>query len=174
MHPAGRVDGLLLLTEGESALSAKPRVLVLHGPNLNLLGEREPEVYGRFTLRQINARIREAARKSGCLVEIAQSNHEGELIDRLHRARRRVVGIVINPGALAHTSLALADAIRATALPAVEVHLSNIFAREEIRRRLLVAPACRAIISGLGWRGYVVALHELLSLIHHSRRDPSA
>ena len=141
------------------------RLLVLHGPNLNLLGEREPEIYGSLALKEINTRIRAAARERGVRVEIFQSNHEGELIDKLHRARRRVAGVIMNPGGLAHTSVALADAVRAVGLPVIEVHLSHVFAREEYRHRLVVAPACRGLVSGLGWRGYLMALDELIGMI---------
>jgi 3-dehydroquinate dehydratase II len=140
---------------------SKKRILVLHGPNLNLLGEREPEIYGTLTLKEVDARLRETASALGIAVEIRQSNSEGALVDAIQAARKRVQGIVINPGAYAHTSLALADAIRSVALPAIEVHLSNVFAREEFRQTLVVAPACRAVVSGLGWRGYVIAINEV-------------
>jgi 3-dehydroquinate dehydratase-2 len=144
-----------------TAGSQRPRILVLHGPNLNLLGEREPEIYGTLTLDEINGRIREAAAALGVAVEIRQSNHEGVLIDAIHAARGRALGVVINPGAYAHTSLAIADAIRSTSLPAFEVHISNVFAREEFRRALVIAPAAKAVVSGMGWRGYVIALREI-------------
>lgn len=148
-----------------AAATVKARFLVLHGPNLNLLGEREPEIYGSLTLDEVNARVREAARRLSISVDIRQSNHEGELIDILHATRRKVDGIVLNPGAYAHTSLALADAVRSVSLPAIEVHLSNVFAREGYRRELAVAPACHAVVMGLGWRGYVVGLQALLALM---------
>jgi 3-dehydroquinate dehydratase-2 len=139
----------------------RTRVLVLHGPNLNLLGEREPEIYGHLTLGEVDARIKEEARALGVTVETKQSNHEGALIDALHAARGRVAGAVVNPGAFAHTSLALADAIRSVPFPVIEVHLSNVFARGEERHRLVTGGACRAVVSGLGWRGYVAALRAL-------------
>lgn len=145
--------------------ATRARFLVLHGPNLNLLGEREPEIYGTLTLREVNANIREAARRLSVAVDIEQSNHEGELIDIIHAARRKVDGLVLNPGAYAHTSLALADAIRSVSLPAIEVHLSNVLAREGYRRELAVAPACHAVVMGLGWKGYVVGLQALLGLM---------
>ena len=138
------------------------KILVLHGPNLNLLGEREPEVYGRTTLAEIDARLREQAAKRGATVESFQSNHEGQLIDRIQAARRTHRAIIINPGGLTHTSVALRDALVASELPVVEVHLSNIHAREEFRQRSLVAGIAVGQISGLGAKGYELALDALL------------
>jgi len=138
------------------------KILVLHGPNLNLLGEREPEVYGRTTLAEIDARLREQAAKRGAQVESFQSNHEGALIDRIQAARRTHRAIVINPGGLTHTSVALRDALVACELPVVEVHLSNIHAREDFRQRSLVAGIALGQISGLGAKGYELALEALL------------
>lgn len=136
------------------------RILVLNGPNLNLLGEREPDVYGPATLGDIEARCRERAAALGAELECVQSNSEGELIDVLQRSRG-VDGAILNPAAYTHTSLALADALAAFPPPVVEVHLSNIHAREEIRRRSLTAPHAWGLISGFGWRGYLAALDLL-------------
>ncbi len=139
------------------------RILVLHGPNLNLLGEREPEVYGRTTLAEIDARLRKLGADAGVAVETFQSNHEGALIDRIHAARRDCDGIVINPGGLTHTSVSLRDALAAFAKPVIEVHLSNVHARERFRRRSLVAPVALGSICGLGAHGYELALQALVA-----------
>ena len=136
------------------------RILVLNGPNLNLLGEREPDVYGPATLGDIEARCRERAAALGAALECVQTNSEGELIDVLQRSRG-VDGAILNAAAYTHTSLALADALAAFPPPVVEVHLSNIHAREEIRRRSLTAPHAWGLISGFGWRGYLAALDLL-------------
>jgi 3-dehydroquinate dehydratase-2 len=138
------------------------KILVLHGPNLNLLGEREPELYGHTTLAEIDARLREQGAKRDVSIESFQSNHEGALLDRIQAARRTHQAIIINPGGLTHTSVALRDALVASRLPVIEVHLSNIHAREDFRQRSLVAGIALGQISGLGAKGYELALEALL------------
>jgi 3-dehydroquinate dehydratase-2 len=138
------------------------KILVLHGPNLNLLGEREPEIYGRDTLADIDANLARHASAAGVELETFQSNHEGALIDRIHAARGDCAGLILNPGGLTHTSVVLRDAIVASELPAVEVHLSNVHAREEFRRRSLISDVCVGVVCGLGAIGYELALRALL------------
>lgn len=140
------------------------RVLVIHGPNLNLLGEREPSVYGDMTLAEIDRRLHALARAEGASVETFQSNHEGAIVDRLHAARRRFDAVVINAGALTHYSFSVRDAIAALSLPVIEVHLSNIHAREAFRRTSVVAPVVDGQIVGLGVHSYLLGLRAALAL----------
>ena len=136
-------------------------IFVLNGPNLNMLGKREPGIYGGKTLKDIEEDCIAAGETLGFSVECFQSNHEGVLVDRLHEADDRAVGVVINPGAYGHTSIAMHDAIRAISVPVVEVHISNIHAREEFRHKSMIAAAAKGMICGLGPGGYVLALHAL-------------
>ncbi len=159
---------------GSSMAGAQWAVLVLHGPNLNLLGLREPDVYGRVTLEDINRRLRELAAQRNAALRIAQSNHEGALIDAIHDARAWAHGILINPGGLTHTSVALRDAISAVALPCVEVHLSNVHKREPFRHHSFISPVAVGVIAGFGWRSYTLGLAALLDILAeqpHNRAD---
>jgi 3-dehydroquinate dehydratase II len=138
-------------------------IIVLHGPNLNLLGTRETEIYGSMALEEINALLGSAAAEAGVNLQSTQSNYEGALIDALHEARQDCDGIIINPGAFTHYSYAIRDAISAVSLPAVEVHLSNIYAREPFRHSSVIAPVCIGQISGFGWRSYLLGLQALVA-----------
>lgn len=138
------------------------RILFLNGPNLNLLGRREPEIYGRTTLAEIEALVRRRAAERGVEVEFRQSNSEGELLDWIQQAPGRFDAIVLNAGAYTHTSIALRDAIAATGVPTVEIHLSNVHAREEFRRSSVIAPVCRGVICGFGARSYLLGLEAAI------------
>jgi len=141
------------------------KILVLHGPNLNMLGTREPEIYGKTTLKQINDKLRGLAASLESEVEAFQSNTEGELIDIIQKKGLAIDGLIVNLGAYTHYSIALRDAISGLAKPTVEVHLSNIYAREPFRHVSVTAPVCRGMITGLGWRGYLLALEALVGLL---------
>jgi len=140
-------------------------ILVLHGPNLNLLGEREPGIYGGLSLTEINDRITILGNELGFEVKTFQSNVEGELINALHEARKWAKGVVFNPGGYSHTSVALRDAVAAIGIAVIEVHLSNVYAREKFRRGSLVAPVCKGRISGFGWWSYMLALYAFQDML---------
>ena len=140
-------------------------IYILNGPNLNLLGKREPAIYGRETLADVEKLCRAAAKKLGLSVEFRQSNHEGELIDWVQEARTKAAGLLVNAGGLTHTSVALMDALLAADQPVIEVHISNIFRREEFRHHSYISLAAKGVICGLGPKGYVLALEALAELV---------
>jgi len=146
------------------------KILVINGPNLNLLGSREPEKYGSHTLSQINAVVTDFCCSEGVAVEFFQSNHEGEIIDSIHSAPAGFQGIIINPGALTHYSYSLRDAVAAVEIPVVEIHISNIFAREEFRHHSVVSPVAAGHVSGFGPNGYMIAVRGLLDMIRGGRQ----
>jgi len=141
------------------------RILLINGPNLNLLGQREPAIYGTVTLAEIEARLARRAQELGVELHTYQSNHEGALVDFLQEEGPRADGIIINPGALTHYGLSLRDALAACGRPIIEVHLSNIHSREPFRRRSLTAEVVQGVITGLGWRGYLAALDLLVAML---------
>jgi len=140
-------------------------ILILHGPNLNLLGEREPGIYGNLSLAEIDLRLKDLSSELHLEVRTFQSNSEGALIDALHEARAWANGVVFNPGGYTHTSVALRDAVAGISLPVVEVHLSNVQAREDFRRISLIAPVCVGSIAGFGWQSYGLALRALKGIL---------
>lgn len=146
-------------------MKQKKKVLVIHGPNLNMLGKREPEVYGRTTLEEINAKLNAGADKAGVGLEIFQSNHEGEIVSSIQDALGKFGAIIINPGAFTHTSVAIRDAIAAVGIPAVEVHLSNIYKREEFRHHSYISGVAAGQIAGFGAESYLLGLRAAVKLM---------
>jgi len=144
----------------------KEKILVIHGPNLNLLGQREPGIYGRSTLAEINRQLKKLAKKLKVVLTAIQSNHEGKIVDLITTSKGKFGGILINPAAYTHTSVAIRDAISACGVPAVEVHLSNIYCREEFRRHSLISSVAKGTIMGFGPRSYLLGLEALLNLIN--------
>jgi 3-dehydroquinate dehydratase II len=140
------------------------KILILNGPNLNLLGIREPEIYGRTTLADLEKQVKEHAEKHGVLVDFRQSNHEGVLLDWIHQARGSCDYIILNAGAYTHTSIALHDALLAVGIPTIEVHLSNVYSREEFRHRSMISPVCQGVIAGFGVNSYILAIQASISL----------
>lgn len=146
------------------------KILVIHGPNLDLLGERQPSVYGKETLKEINTTLGKTAKSAGARLTIRQSNHEGKIVDLIGRAKRNgYAAILINPAAYTHTSVAIRDAVEACGLPVVEVHLSNIYAREKFRQHSLIAPVCKGQVSGFGAESYRLGLLACLTVLTHLR-----
>ena len=141
------------------------KILVLHGPNLNLLGTREPEVYGSMTMEDINAKLIEQGQGLGVEIKCQQSNSEGTLIDVLQDARTWADGVIFNPGGYTHTSVALRDAIAAIGIPVIEVHISNVYAREEFRHKSLLSAVCKGKITGFGWHSYTLGLQALVDIL---------
>lgn len=165
MKPTGR--------KNSSGISAPPlseqRILVLHGPNLNLLGTREPDIYGKTTLASIHKKMAARSRAAGVQLETFQSNHEGELVDRVQSARDEGIGlIIVNPGAYSHTSIAIPDALKAVGIPYIEVHISNIHAREAFRHHSHFSAGAQGVICGLGVLGYDLALEAAIALLAQS------
>ena len=148
-------------------MAGSPTILVLNGPNLNLLGLREPEIYGRETLSDIEEECLERAAELGLQLDFRQSNHEGQLVDWIHEARQTADGIILNAGAYSHTSIALLDALAAAELPVVEVHLSNIYRREPFRHHSYISRVARGVICGFGGHGYELALTAMARLLHN-------
>jgi 3-dehydroquinate dehydratase-2 len=143
----------------------KIKILVIHGPNLNLLGKREPHIYGKVTLKKINDALRKLAKRKKISLKIVQSNYEGEIVEIIQKAQNRFSGILINPAGYTHTSVAIRDALAGVNLPAIEVHLSNIYSRETFRRHSLISPVCKGQICGFGLNSYLLGLEALIELL---------
>jgi 3-dehydroquinate dehydratase-2 len=150
-------------------MTPKLRILIVHGSNLNLFGRREPHIYGKITLDEINAHLQNLAAELGVELIIVQSNHEGVLVDTFHAHIDDVDGALINPGGLTQHSISLHDAIKAMPFPVVEIHLSNLAIREEFRHTSIISPAARGVVQGLGWRSYTVGLRGLVEIVRESR-----
>ena len=148
------------------------KILILHGPNLNLLGTREPEIYGSLMIGDLNTKLIEFAKELGADLKCFQSNHEGALIDALQDAQMWANGVVFNPGGYTHTSIALRDAITAIRIPVVEVHLSNVYAREEFRHISMISAVCKGKVVGFGWRSYTLGLRALTELLEADQAGP--
>ncbi len=146
-------------------MAKAPTVIILNGPNLNLLGSREQAIYGKETLADIEKSARQCAKQLGLAIEFRQSNHEGEIVDWIQKARGKASGMIVNAGALTHTSIAIHDALRAVGLPVIEVHLSNIFQREVFRHQSYVSPVAQGVICGFGGQGYELALRAMARLV---------
>jgi len=144
------------------------KILIIHGPNLNILGMREVDVYGKIGLEQINKSLTDLAQKEGVGLEIKQSNHEGEIVELIQQAKNKFDALVINPAAYTHTSVAIRDALAAIDIPAVEVHLSNIYAREEFRHTSLTAPVVKGQVSGFGVNSYLLGVRAAIALVNES------
>lgn len=141
------------------------KILVIHGPNLNLLGKREPDLYGKITLKEINNQLNKIAKRRKVALKIVQSNHEGEIVDLLGKAKNKYQALLINPAAYTHTSVAIRDAIAASGILTVEVHLSNIYSREEFRQKSLISPVAKGSVLGFGYKSYLIGLEALIDLI---------
>lgn len=146
------------------------KILVIHGPNLDLLGKREPHIYGKMSLEKINSDLKKIAKKSKVALSIQQSNHEGEIVDSIGKAKNKFDCVIINPAAYTHTSIAIRDAILATGIKTIEVHLSNIYAREEFRKTSLIAPVATGQISGFGASSYTLALQAAINLLNSVKK----